>query len=219
MGENKMQADQVRCEPNRRKFDTIYDEFVLGSPFLELPDYYSVARERYWQSLNWLCKMGLYQNERVIEFGGGQLALIIAKMFGMDCTVADINSDYRKPVDDAGLKFVIGDLTKDPPVVGEKCKYDVAIILEVIEHLPEPAYVVFNRIKNILGNKGKIYLTTPNLFRIRNLVRMIWGKDYLDRFMLPLKDVGLGHQIEYSANHLTWQFAVQKNLQAINFVG
>ena len=205
-GKILMKAVAVKCEPNREQFDLIYDQYVLGSPFLEFPDYYLIARERYWQSLKWLCKIGLYKNEHIIEFGGGQLAVIIAKMFDMSCTVADINSDYRQPIDDAGLNFVIGDLTKDPPIKEKYFKYDVVIILEVIEHIPEPAYVVFKRIKSVLKDNGKIYLTTPNLFRIRNICRMILGKDYLDRFMLPLKNVGLGHQLEYSANHLEWQF-------------
>ncbi|MDO8944621.1 MAG: hypothetical protein Q7U75_15670, partial [Desulfobacterales bacterium] len=28
---------------------------------------------------------------------------------------------------------------------------------------------------------------------------------FLDRFMLPQPGQGLGHQLEYSANHLSWQ--------------
>ena len=201
-----METLALKCEPNGEKFDQIYDQYMLSSPFLEFPDYNLIARERYWHSLKWLCKIGLYKHEQVIKFGRGQFALIIAKMFGMNCKVADISSGYRQPKDDAGLNFVVGDLTKYLHVQKKHFNYYVVIIFEVITHIPESAYVLFNRLKNIFKKSGKIYLTIPNLFRIRNVFRMILGNNYLDRFMLPLREVGLGHPLEYSANHLKWKF-------------
>ena len=201
-----METLALKCEPNREKFNQIYDQYVLSSPFLEFPDYYLIARERYWQSLKWLCKICLHKNEQVIEFGGGQFALIIAKMFGMNCTIAEISSKYRKSKDDARLNLVIGDLTKDITVQKKYFKYGVVIMIVVIGHIPETGYAVFNIFKNIIKKTGKIYLTTTNFFRIRNAFRIISGNDYLDRFMLPLREVGLGNPLEYSSNHLKWQF-------------
>ena len=33
---------------------------------------------------------------------------------------------------------------------------------------------------------------------------MILGREFLDRFMLPEPGSGLGHQLEYSADHIRW---------------
>lgn len=106
--------------------------------------------------MKWLSYIGLQRLERIVEFGVRKMALIIAKMFEMDCAVADINEDYRKPIDQAGLHFVIGDLSKDPPISNCNKKYDFVIIFEAIERLPDPADVVFNWVKYLLNDRGKI---------------------------------------------------------------
>jgi SAM-dependent methyltransferase len=84
-------------------------------------------------------------------------------------------------------------------------KFDLIILLEVIEHIPLPPHVVIERIKTLLNSGGILFITTPNLFRIRNLIRMFMGIEFLDRFTLPEPGQGLGHQHEYSADHLSWQ--------------
>ncbi|MBB5987277.1 class I SAM-dependent methyltransferase [Sphingobium lignivorans] len=194
-----------KCSPTRAEFDRAYNDHVIGSNFLEVPEYYEIDRERYWRSLQLLCDMGLDSDMKMIEFGGGQMALLLSKMFGMDCTVADINESYRKVIDAAGLSFVIGNLTWEPPVPDADKRYDLVVMLEVIEHIPEPPYVTFRRLSSLLNPGGRVFLTTPNLFRLRNITRMVLGKDYLDRFQLPLPHVGLGHQMEYSMDHMSWQ--------------
>jgi hypothetical protein len=49
------------------------------------------------------------------------------------------------------------------------------------------------------------YITTPNLYRLRNLVRMALGARVFDLFYLPERGQGIGHPFEYSAFHLQWQ--------------
>lgn len=193
-----------KCIPSRQVFDRIYNEHVIGSPFLEVPEYYEIARERYWRSLQILCEIGIDPSLKVVEFGGGQMCLLLKYMFDMDVTVADISEDYRGPIDAAGLQFVVGNVMVDPPVAAGRT-FDLVIMLEVIEHIPEPPLATFRRLAKILSPGGRIYLTTPNLFRLRNIARMIRGKDFLDYFMPPMKDVGLGHQMEYSLEHMRWQ--------------
>ena len=189
----------------RKKFDQVYDDLVIDAGFCEFPDYYGVARERYWRSLELLVKMGLSETDKVVEFGGGQMAIILSKLFGMDCTVADINDSFRGPVDQAGLPFVVGNIANDPPIENSPTKYDMVILLEVIEHIPEPPYVTMRKLKSILSAKGGLFMTTPNLFRLRNTARMILGRDFLGRFMQAEPGVGLGHQMEYSLEHMSWQ--------------
>jgi SAM-dependent methyltransferase len=190
--------------PARADFDRIYDQCIIDSGFAEDAAYYEPARARYWRSLQLLCDIGLTGQERVVEFGGGQMAILLARMFGMDCTIADINEDYRAPIDRLGLPFAVGNIGQEPVIAGG-ARFDLVVLLEVIEHIPEPPYVTFNRLKSILNPGGRIFLTTPNLFRLRNTVRMIRGRDFLDEFQLPEPGEGLGHQMEYSAVHMAWQ--------------
>jgi 2-polyprenyl-3-methyl-5-hydroxy-6-metoxy-1,4-benzoquinol methylase len=139
-----------------------------------------------------------------LEIGGGQLALLCKKLFGDDCTVADISQNYAGPLQRAGIPVVTFNLmaTELNKIEG---KFDVVVLLEVIEHIPLPGHVVIERIKPLLRSSGIVFMTTPNLFRIRNLIRLFRGVEFLDRFTIPEPGEGLGHQLEYSAEHLRWQ--------------
>jgi hypothetical protein len=79
------------------------------------------------------------------------------------------------------------------------------VLLEVIEHLPIPPHVAIARLKPLLRPNGILFMTTPNLFRLRNLIRMAMGNEFLDPFTVAEPGRGLGHQVEYSATSLRWQ--------------
>lgn len=197
-------ADQRFNRSLRRKFDAIYDSQIVGGGFFESDDYYKNEKERYWRSLELLCRLNIPAPAKILEIGGGQLALLCHSLFGDDCTVADISQKYVAPLEKAGIELVTFNLL-DPNTHRIASNFDVIILLEVIEHIPLPAYVAFGHIKRLLKPDGHLFLTTPNLFRLRNFVRMALGMEFLDRFMLPEQGQGLGHQLEYSENHLRWQ--------------
>jgi SAM-dependent methyltransferase len=189
----------------RAMFDVVYDTSIIGSGFIESDEYYQLERERYWRSLELFCELDIPTPCELLEVGGGQLALLCQKLFSDHCTVADVSDEYSAPVSKAGLNFTILNLV-DPAPHHVGGRFDVVVLLEVIEHLPIPAHVVFDSLKLLLKPNGLIFLTTPNLFRLRNVVRMIAGKQFLDHFTMPEPGRGLGHQLEYSAEHLRWQF-------------
>lgn len=194
---------------DRRKFDELYDSAVIGAGFFESDEYYRLERERYWRSLQFFARLPLPSPARILEVGGGQLAVMCKNLFGDDCTVGDISKRFSSPLDRQGIPLIECNLLSDDfPDAREQ--FDALALLEVIEHLPLPPYVVLDRVKKFLKPGGVIFITTPNLFRLRNLARMIAGVEFLDRFMLPMPGQGLGHQLEYSAEHLKWQIEQAK---------
>jgi SAM-dependent methyltransferase len=84
--------------------------------------------------------------------------------------------------------------------------FDFVFFSEVIEHLPIPGHLVLERIKKILRPGGVILCTTPNLYRLRNVIYMAFGKQIFDYFRYPDEEVALQHVLEYSQDHLGWQF-------------
>jgi SAM-dependent methyltransferase len=200
-----MAKTQRSAKLDRRRFDDIYNSSIIGAGFFESDDYYRADRERYWRSLKYLCGLDIPMPARILEIGGGQMALLCKLLFGDLCTVADISQEFVAPLRNAEIEHVTFNLME--PETDEKIgeRFDVVILLEVIEHIPLPAHVSFARIRPLLKPHGLIFLTTPNLFRIRNLVRMALGIEFLDRFTIPEPGQGLGHQLEYSADHLRWQ--------------
>lgn len=190
----------------RKLFDAAYQKYIIGSNFLEVPEYYHIDKERYWKTINFIFSNNLHFSENIIEVGGGQIAILLKAMFKSRCTVADISENFADVFKKLEIPFHVGNLTKDPVVTDKIAPFDLVIMLEVIEHIPVPPSKTFEMLKPLLKKEGKIFLTTPNLFRIRNIIRMIIGRDIFDRFILPMPGVGLGHQMEYSKDHLSWQF-------------
>jgi SAM-dependent methyltransferase len=188
----------------RPRFDEIYDSCIVGAGFAESDQYYKLDKERYWRSLELLCELDIPTPARLLEIGGGQLALLFKKLFNDDCVVADLSERYISPVRREGLSFFQYNLLNPQSCVRQN-EFDVVVLLEVIEHIPVPAHVVFERIKRFMRPNGILFLTTPNLFRLRNLVRMFFGVEFLDHFDIPDSDRGMGHQLEYSEHHLKWQ--------------
>jgi 2-polyprenyl-3-methyl-5-hydroxy-6-metoxy-1,4-benzoquinol methylase len=118
----------------------------VGSGFVESDDYYRFEKERYWRSLELLCQLDIPLPSRILEIGGGQLAVLCKKLFADDCTVADISQEYVPPLRKAGIEFATINLL-DAGSSNIEGKFDLIVLLEVIEHIPIPAYVVIDRIK------------------------------------------------------------------------
>jgi SAM-dependent methyltransferase len=189
----------------RPRFDMIYDSHIIGGGFCESDEYYRIVKERYWRSLGLLCRLDFPTPAKILEIGGGQMALLCKLLFNDDCTVADISQQYVAPLRKVGIEHTTFNLMDPEASKKINDQFDVIILLEVIEHIPLPGHVVFEHIKPLLKQDGLLFLTTPNLFRLRNLIRMALGVEFLDRFTIAQQGQGLGHQLEYSADHLRWQ--------------
>ncbi len=116
--------------------------------------------------------------------------------------MADIGGDYLAYVASLGVQPVCWDLcSTEQPFTHE---FDAVLFSEVIEHLPIPGHVVLERLRNCLKPGGFLLCTTPNLYRLRNIVYLAAGVPIFDYFRMP-DSRGLGHVLEYSKQHLEWQ--------------
>ena len=196
-------SNSRKSKLTRTAFDQAYDTFVRPGGFHELDFYYRISRERYFLTLGYLAGLDLPEPAKVLDVGGGQFAILASKLFGDEATVGDIGDDFRAPADIAGVPFTVCNLLEDDPP-SFKGAFDLIVLAEVVEHLPVPPYLVLRKIRTWLRPGAALLITTPNLFRPRNIVRMLLGRDPFDTFMLPRDGVSLGHQTEYSARHLGW---------------
>ncbi|ARE42520.1 hypothetical protein RGUI_4203 (plasmid) [Rhodovulum sp. P5] len=186
-----------------KEFSRVYAESIQGRTFVEDLSYYKACKPRFWEAFRRIDALGLPPGSKVLDIGGGIMAVLAARLLGFDAMVGDVNERARADVEELGLGFVIFDLFSDgaPPVTG----LDLVILTEVIEHIPQPPYLVLQRIAKLIAPGGRLFLTTPNGHRIRNILYMMAGKEILGIYRYPEPGMALGHQHEYTMKQMLWQ--------------
>ncbi|MCX4243504.1 class I SAM-dependent methyltransferase [Paraliomyxa miuraensis] len=186
-----------------RDFDEAYQRVILGNNFFEEPEYYLRDKPRYRRTLDYIARIDLPRPSKILEIGGGQIALLSHELFGDQCTLADVGEGYADAATRFGLGFVVCDLAHDDLEFQEEL--DMVVLLEVIEHMAIPPHLVLEKIARWIKPGGYIFLTTPNLYRLRNSIRLFLGMPVFHNFFYPERGESLGHPIEYSAEHLRFQ--------------
>jgi SAM-dependent methyltransferase len=187
---------------DKPRFDAAYDRFIVETPSVESREYYVRYKPRYRRSLAMLCEQPLPHPANILEIGGGQIAMLMHLLFGDHATVADLDESHRDGIVEKGIEFRQCDLLHDD--LPERGCYDAVVLCEVIEHMPVPPYQVLGKVWQWLRPGGLLFLTTPNLYRVRNLARMMAGMRVLDPFLIPDRGQPIGHPLEYGPAHLRW---------------
>lgn len=188
---------------SRSEFDAAYRATILGRHFVEDLDYYRMADERFWKSFQKIESLALRPDATVLDIGGGIMAVLLNTLLGYKAIVGDVTALAQEDVQTAGLEFVAVDLFRDDAPAVEPV--DLVVLQEVIEHIPQPPYLVLNRIRKMLKPGGYLFLTTPNGHRLRNLLYMVFGKEILGHYKYPGPGEALGHQHEYTLAQMRWQ--------------
>ena len=187
----------------RDRFDAVYRDCVLDRSFVEDIDYYYASRTRFWLAFQHIMDIGLPPGSVVVDIGGGIMGVLLARLLEFDVIVADVNDRARADIEALGLRFVLIDLFRDGPPPTENV--DLVVLQEVIEHIPQPPYLVMRRIARMLKPGGWLFLTTPNGHRFRNVVYLALGKEILGLYRYPEEGQALGHQHEYTLKQMIWQ--------------
>ena len=191
-----------------KKFDATYTDLICQSAFavhFGPPGYYSRYRSRYKTLVKRFCSLAPATPVDVLDIGGGQLALLCKHLWGDDACVADIN--FGRPLFNylrsQGVQAMQWDLCQVEQPFTES--FDFIFFSEVIEHLPLPGHIVLERLRRALKPGGILICSTPNFYRLRNVVYVALGRRIYDYWRMP-EGSGLSHVIEYSRDHLQWQF-------------
>ncbi len=188
---------------SRTRFDEAYDKFIVNHEFVENNDYYNHSRERFFRTFRYLERLNLGPGTTTLDIGGGQLGILAKILLNHRAEVGDIVDRAAEDVAAAGLGFTHVNLFSDDMPQGKL--FDCVILQEVIEHLQQPPYIVLARIMRLLKPGGVLFMTTPNGFRLRNVIYMLLNREILDRYRYPDGDEPLGHQHEYTMRQMLWQ--------------
>lgn len=188
-----------------RDFDSLYERFVCRDEMkFGGRAYYLRYRSRYKECVQRFAALAPPHPVDVLDVGGGQLALMCSKLWNDRGVAVDLPGPHLSYMADQGLETVNWNLCKSEPPF--EPKFDFVFFSEVIEHLPVPGYIALERLRKVLRPGGVIICTTPNLYRLRNVLYMALGRPIFDYFQYPASDISLGHVLEYSRDHLEWQF-------------
>jgi 2-polyprenyl-3-methyl-5-hydroxy-6-metoxy-1,4-benzoquinol methylase len=179
-----------------------FSDLTFNNRWQETPEYYERYRTRYMAMLRRFAREAPQPPVDVLDIGGGQLAFMVKAVWNDRACVADIEPSCFAQLQAHGIDTFVWDLAgEDPPA---ERKFDAIFFSEVIEHLPIPGHLVLARLRSLLRAGGVLLCSTPNLYRLRNIVYLLRGQQLFDHFDLP-GERGFGHVLEYSREHLAWQ--------------
>jgi len=186
-------------------FDAVYERYICQDEMqFGGRGYHLRYRSRYKECIRRLAALAPPRPVDVLDVGGGQLAVLCAKLWNDSGAAADLPGPHLSYMASQGVETFHWNLCKSDAPFAKK--FDFIFFSEVIEHLPIPGYIALERLRKILTPGGVLICTTPNLYRLRNVVFMALGRQIFDYFRYPDDDTALLHVLEYSRDHLEWQF-------------
>lgn len=171
-----------------------------AAPSPRVLQYLLEADDRTRHTLEVLERLGV-AGKRVCELGPGGVGLACSQFFGADVTAFDCVEDFFKPIyEEYGIPVRMIDLNKSAKVGA--AEYDFILFCEVFEHLCRWPLETLTEIRSSMKPGGAILLSTQNLHRLSNRLRMVRGKPLFSNFVA--EELVMGHLREYSASELVY---------------
>lgn len=138
---------------------------------------------------SWGCR------KKILDIGiaYGFYAIHLKKQLGYDVTGAELPDNIDKycllprKYDIPVIPF---DISRPDTTIADE-SYDIVIFSEILEHLRMSPLKVLLELKRLLKPGGRLILTTPNIARFDNIIRLMLGRNIVEPF--PLRDENLRH--------------------------
>lgn len=184
-------------------FDRVFTRLITEQRWQEEPEYYPRYRTRYAAVLRRFAERAAEPPLDVLDVGGGQFAFLADAVWGDRGCVADIDESCFESLRARGIDAFQWNVAVDDPPTDRQ--FAAIFFCEVIAHLPVPGHVALERLRRLLRPGGVLICSTPNLYRLRNIVYLARGQQLFAHFDGP-DSRSYFPVLEYSAEHLAWQF-------------
>jgi len=149
---------------------------------------------------------------RALELGSPpfNISLLIARLRNYDLVTSGVSADGSPIVQELrsetyGDAFSFAcdsfDIERDVFPYAD-ASFDLVIMCEVIEHLAENPTHVLEQIYRVLKPGGRVLISTPNITRFDNIVKLVDGRNVFQQYHLGSPHKGSRHLREYTLDEL-----------------
>ncbi|MHB8352744.1 MAG: methyltransferase domain-containing protein [Thermoplasmata archaeon] len=157
-----------------------------------------------------------FRFDRALDLGGGVggVAVVLHAALGGEFDLAEY---VRLPADRLSVARQFGiheayraDLTDEDPLREIPGRYPAILLVEVLEHLLVNPRALVRSLRSHLDPGGLLFVTTPNVARLTNRVRLLRGRSIRERNSFPEAARGpFGHVAEFTLGDLTELFGLE----------
>jgi 2-polyprenyl-3-methyl-5-hydroxy-6-metoxy-1,4-benzoquinol methylase len=120
---------------------------------------------------------GIPNDRKVLEVGpaGGFFSLLLRELGFARVDALEISPEFCRQLRAKGLSVHEGDIASGRGLDALDAPYDVAILMEVLEHLPDPD-AALRHVRGLLAPGGILYATVPARDCLFDKVRRLWSR-------------------------------------------
>jgi 2-polyprenyl-3-methyl-5-hydroxy-6-metoxy-1,4-benzoquinol methylase len=140
--------------------------------------YYLKSKRRYRDSLLLAYPYLKEGGRTILDLGGWEMGVLCRPLassvlcVALDARVEELQETFEMPVQSFDIMSSVFPL--------EGRRFDAVFFLEVLEHLPPPVDLVFNRLHGLINPGGILVLSVPNLvFWQKRIKFFFWGRSPL----------------------------------------
>lgn len=157
-------------------------------------------------------------NARILDIAPLYQTLLMSKLFPEATvdTLGYVNGPFHPQTNSKHISYDLNDCYYKERYLdlSEDEKYDLVVMLEVIEHLPTSLPQVFQFLRSLLKENGILFIQTPNAVSLTKRLKMVKGINPFELIRENMRE-DPGHYREYTRNELC-HFGYQSGFDIID---